>query len=247
MKYLFLCFPESRQARALALGLWLLVSLGILQAQEASHLPDGYTLQYEQDFEKKRKLKDFEMTDPSAWTLSDMDGNQVLELVGRSEYRPRVRSPFNMAMMTKQAFGSFVMEVDLLQTGREYGHRDLCLFFSMKDPANFYYVHMASKADPHAHNIFLVNDEPRVAIAHTHTDGIDWGQDEWHKVRVERDVEAGTIRIFYDDMSKPIMEAEDKHFDVGYIGLGSFDDSGKFDNLKIWAPAPAKQPKNLFR
>ncbi len=210
-------------------------------------LPEGYQLLYSQDFEKSSKLKGFEMTDANAWKLSKEADNNCLELVGGSKYEPRVRSPKNIAIIEGKRFGSFVLEVDLLQTGREYGHRDLCLFFNMKDPANFYYIHIASIADPHAHNIFLVNDEARVAIATKTTKGIQWGDHQWHKVRIEREVNAGSIRLFYDDMNIPIMEAKDQHFNHGYIGLGSFDDSGKFDNIKIWGPALVPDKKGFFR
>jgi hypothetical protein len=158
-----------------------------------------------------------------------------LELFGKSNYEARVRSPFNIALLKGHQFGDFVLEADLAQSGREYGHRDLCLFFSAKDATNFYYVHIASVADPHANNIFLVNDSARVAIATKTTTGTNWAEtNSWHKVRIERRVAEGTIKVFFDDMTTPIMEATDTHFDYGRIGFGSFDDTGRFDNIKIW-------------
>jgi hypothetical protein len=53
-------------------------------------------------------------------------------------------------------------------------------------------------------------------------------------VRVERNASAGTVRIFFDDMEKPIMTGEDKTFGPGFIGFGSFDDTGKVANVKVW-------------
>lgn len=204
-----------------------------------------YPLLYENDFEHGMSVQDFEFTDPSAWRLKDTLGNQSLELFGKSQYAPRVRSPLNIAMMNKVKVRNFVLEVNLRQTGREYGHRDMCLFFGMKDPSNFYYVHMASIADPNAHNIFLVNDEPRRNIAKKTTDGIKWGQD-WNTIRIERNVDEGTIKVYFNDMNVPIMEAEDTHFDAGYIGFGSFDDTGMVDNIKIWGE-PVTAPSKFFR
>ncbi|MGB3778123.1 MAG: hypothetical protein WA960_07165 [Tunicatimonas sp.] len=201
-----------------------------------SLVPDYYQLLFKEDFEDKNALKHFEMTDPSAWKITRQDDNRMLDLFGASEYEPRVRSPRNIAMITDQQFGSFVLEADVLQTGREYGHRDMCLFFGMKDPSNFYYTHLATAPDPHAHNIFLVNDEPRVAIAEKVSDGVEWGDKQWHKVKIERSLEDGSIKIYFDDMDNPIMQATDTHFDHGYIGFGSFDDTGRVDNIKIWGP-----------
>lgn len=211
-----------------------------IQSFGQNNIPDGYELLIDADFESAASLNNMEMTDSSAWRIANVEGNSVLELFGASEYRARVRSPYNIALLKDVKLGSFVLEVDLKQTGRNYGHRDMCLFYGVKDPSNFYYTHMASVADPHAHNIFLVNDEARVAIASKTTEGVDWTQD-WHKVRVERDIESGSIKVFFDDMETPIMEATDTHFDFGYIGFGSFDDTGMVDNVKVWGEkAPEK-------
>ncbi len=210
-------------------------------------IPDDYQLLLSEDFEGKQPFKSFEMTDRAAWKLSKIDDNRTLHLFAASDYQPRVRSPRNIAMLSDQMYGSFVLEADLMQTGREYGHRDMCLFFGMKDPSNFYYVHLATEPDPHAHNIFLVNDEPRVAIGEKVSDGIDWGEtNQWHKVKIERNVEEGFIKVYFDDMETPIMEATDTHFAEGYIGFGSFDDTGMIDNIKVWGPKASSPSESFF-
>ena len=221
---------------------FLMVISGVVWAQD-SKIPEGYELIYSEDFADGSPIHDFEMSDPTAWKVED----GVLELFGKSDYKSRVRSPFNIALIKDKLFGDFILEVSLAQTGREYGHRDLCLFFNVKDATNFYYVHIASVADDHANNIFLVNDEPRVKIATKTTEGTDWGETgSWHKVRIERTIKEGNIKIFFDDMTNPIMEATDTHFIEGMLGFGSFDDTGKFDNIKIWAPGLAKKNRQFF-
>ena len=174
----------------------------------------------------------WKFTDKDAWRLTDRDGGKALELHKASKYEPKVRSPFNIALPISPEVGDFVLDVDARSTGRDYGHRDLCFIFGHQDPSHFYYVHLAKAADPHANSIFLVNDEPRVTIAETRTDGTNW-DDEWHHVRIERKVADGTIRVFFDDMTKPVMTTHDKTFAHGRIGLGSFDDTGLFDNLVV--------------
>lgn len=230
----------------LLLSISIGTSLILTNCHAQTNFPQGYQLLVDEDFEGDTDLSDFSMTDARAWKIQTEGDNHYLELLGGSEYASRVRSPFNIAVLKGMRFGDFVMEVDLLQTGKNYGHRDMCLFFSMKDATNFYYVHMAHTADPHAHNIFLVNDAPRVAIAEKTTGGIDWGDEEWHKVRVVRKVAEGTIQIYFDDMETPIMETTDTHFTYGGIGFGSFDDSGKVDNIKIWGPGFAPEEKSWF-
>lgn len=227
--------------------LTLILLTGSLIAQQSPN-EGTYELVYQQDFENPSSLDDFEMSDPEAWKIGKTDESNALELFGASKYEARVRSPFNIAMIKDLILGDFVMELDLAQTGREYGHRDLCLFFAMKDPTNFYYVHMASVADDHANNIFLVNDEPRIKIASKTTTGTNWGETgSWHRVKLERKVKEGLIRVYFDDMENPIMEANDSHFDYGHIGFGSFDDTGMFDNIKIWAPSTYTAKKGFFK
>lgn len=207
----------------------------------AADLPKDYKLLYEQDFDQPEALQSFQMTDRKAWKFAaEKDGGGAMELAQQSKYEPSVRSPVNIALIKDKAFGDFVLEVNLKQTGREYGHRDMCLFFGFQDPSHFYYTHIATKADPHAHNIFIVNGEPRANIARKTTDGVNWGLEVWHQVRLERKLADGSIKVFFDDMSEPIMIAEDKTFGAGPIGFGSFDDTGKVDHIRIWGPSVEK-------
>lgn len=215
--------------------------------RNASDGKTGFPLAYEQDFEDPASISGFEFTDPASWfRTSGNGGGWALECAGAGDYQPKVRSPFSIALISDVEFADFVLEADLMQTGREYGHRDMCLFFSFTDSVRFYYVHMASQADPHAHNIFIVNDEPRVSIAEQTTDGIRWIDEHWHHVRLERITSEGSIRVYFDDMDTPIMVAHDRTFERGLIGFGSFDDSGKIDNIRIWSPDAEKTSFSIF-
>ena len=106
---------------------------------------------------------------------------------------------------------------------------------------------LATKADDYAHNLFLVNDEPRVKIATQTTEGVNWGLGVWHKVRLERTRADGAIRVFFDDFSQPIMTATDTHFDAGMIGFGSFDDTGMVANIRVWGPGLEPARTGFFR
>ncbi|MEM6321007.1 MAG: hypothetical protein AAF960_25300 [Bacteroidota bacterium] len=214
---------------------------------QKSEIPNNYALVYAQDFQYPQSLNEFEMTDRMAWKWEAAADKRTLSLYGKSNYEAKVRAPFNIALIKELIVGDFVLEVELAQSGKEYGHRDLCLFFNVKDPTNYYYVHIASKMDARANNIFIVNDEPRVKISTKTTNGTNWGPtNSWHTARIERNVTEGTIRVYFDDMNAPIMEASDTHFTRGRIGFGSFDDTGRFDNIKIWAPKVFKEKDGFF-
>ena len=217
----------------------LLIFSVVLNAFASDH-----KLLYEQKFDSAKALKDFIMSDTKAWRFSP---SNALELTKQSEYKPIVRSPVNIALIADKVFEDFVLEVDLMQTGREYGHRDMCLFFGFQTPTNFYYTHIATAADANAHNIFIVNGKPRTNIAKKTTKGVNWGLGIWHKVRLERTLADGVIRVFFDDMKEPIMVAEDKTFGAGYIGFGSFDDTGMLDNIRIHGPKVETKKAGFFR
>jgi hypothetical protein len=202
-------------------------------------LPDGFRLLYESDFKAPTAREDYVCSDPGAWGISS--DRSSLELVAQSAYTPAVRSPVNVALIADRAFGDFVLEAEVMQTSREYGHRDLCFYFGFQNPTNFYYAHLASAADDHAHNVFLVRNAPRVKVAREVTAGVAWGMGAWHRVRIERVMADGAIRVFFDDMTKPIMSAVDRTFGFGHVGFGSFDDTGRFRAIRIWGPSEEKR------
>jgi hypothetical protein len=208
------------------------------EPKPSAPLPEGYTLLYANDFDSGDALAELTCTDAHAWRMGEGKGqdSKAIEQFQASKYKYKVRSPFNIALLGDRTFSDFVLECDLLQTGKDYGHRDMCIFFNFRDRNHFYYIHMATKTDDHAHNIFIVNDQPRTKISYKTTAGIDWGKNQWQHVRLERDTKAGTIKVFWNDMKTPIMEAKDDTFKEGYIGFGTFDDTGKVDNVRIWGP-----------
>lgn len=228
-------------------------------------LPDGYKLQYEQTFDSKKSANDFMMTDRSAWTFKKERGNGVLALEGKSEYEPTYRSPYNIALIKGLVFGDFVMDVEIQQTSVQgtpitqfikehtnptesvaYAHRDFCFFFGFEDPDHYMYIHVAKTGDNNAHNVFVVNEAPRAPITDFRTVGVDWGVDEWRKIRIVRDTKKGTVALYFDDMLTPTMIADDVPFENGFIGFGSFDDTGWVDNIKIWAPDVEQTEQAFF-
>ncbi|HON91724.1 MAG TPA: DUF1080 domain-containing protein [Sedimentisphaerales bacterium] len=172
-------------------------------------------------------------TDPNAWKVTAVGSNHVYSLYQQSKYEPPVRSPFNIARIRDLKVSDFVVQARMEQTSREYGHRDMVIVFGYQDPSHFYYVHIATKADAAANSIFIVNGAPRTSIAKERTEGTDWSTG-FHDVRVVRDFASGLIQVYFDDMAKPIMQAQDKTFGAGAIGFGSFDDTGNLDDVIVW-------------
>jgi hypothetical protein len=216
-------------------------------------IPTGYKLVYSQDFDgsapvlKSRKSVEAEIksqfwfTNPDNWRVPAVRAVSWIEFVSKGHnYKYKVRSPLTIGLIRDVEVKDFVLEAELQQTGKEYGHRDMCVFYGFKDRSHFYYTHIASVTDDHAHNCFIVNNKPRTKISHETTKGHKWSAKDWHRVRLVREHASGKIEVYVNDMKKPIMRATDKTFDWGRIGFGSFDDAGRVRNVRLYAPESRK-------
>lgn len=195
-------------------------------------------LLFHEDFEKGAER--WQPTDGAAWKIVKHDGMSAFHQFQQSKFKPPFRSPLNFALVKDLHVSDFVFEAKALSTVKDYGHRDMCVFFGYQDPGHFYYVHMAKTADDNANQIFIVNGKDRVKISATTTKGTPW-DDKWHNIKIERQVKGGSIKVFWDDMKTPIMTASDTTFTWGQIGMGTFDDTGMWDDVRISGAIHKKQ------
>lgn len=216
----------QRYSLAFALGFTALFVGSVTSQAVADELPTVFEDNFEAGYER------WEPTDAKAWRIDAIDKGHAFALHQQSMYKPPHRSPVNIALISDLVVSDFVLDVDVHTTTRDYGHRDMCLFFGYQDPAHFYYVHLGQKTDDHANQIFIVNDAPRTKISTKTSSGTPW-DDQWHHVRIVRQADNGSIKVYWDNMETPVMTATNSVFPNGRIGLGSFDDTGQWDNLQI--------------
>ena len=175
---------------------------------------------------------------PEGWKIIDIDGRKAYSEFQNPELKPPKRSPWEIALLKEIEVGDFVLEVKMRETAHEYPHRDSVVVFGYQGPTNFYYVHFAPvTGDQNADQMFIVNDADRKKITdndHLST-GAVWGEPtQWHRLKVVRKVADGLIEAYFDDMEKPLMVAHDKTFTWGRIGIGTFDDTADFAEVKLW-------------
>lgn len=207
----------------------LLVSLVVVFADSA---PKGLPLVFEDDFEKGASR--WQPTDPAGWKVIDTRQGKVFsQFKKNSSYKPPHRSPYHIALIKDVTVSDCVLEAKCRSTVKDYPHRDMCLFFGYQDPAHFYYAHLGKKTDDHANQIFIVNGADRKKISTKTTPGTPW-TDGWHRIKVIRTVADGKIEVYFDDMKNPVMTATDTTFKWGRVGIGSFDDTGNWDDVKMW-------------
>ena len=176
--------------------------------------------------------------DPSHWRVVADDGSKIYELRAPGAPGP-VRAPTSLSLLAGRDVSAFEF------TGRLRCHtdpstpvRDMCVIFHYQDPTHFCYVHFAGTSDE-VHNIIgLVDGADRVKInAEPAGQSVFRLTDRaWHRFKVTCDAKTGEVRAYLDDMAVPILTARDTALGHGLIGVGSFDDTGAFDDLELRVP-----------
>jgi len=173
--------------------------------------------------------------DPARWRVAQDGATKVYELAAPGE-PGKFRAPTSWSVWEGHDMGSFDFSGRLrCDADPANDKRDMCVFFHFQDPEHFYYVHFSASSDA-AHNIIgLVDGADRVKI-NAEPAGISPAQltdRAWHSFKVTCDAGTGEIRAYLDDMSRPVLTAFDKRLNHGLVGVGSFDDTGAFDDLKL--------------
>lgn len=177
--------------------------------------------------------------DPTAWTFQDPHAwkwqatSHELHLERQSNYTPPFRSPVNLAWFQAREWSSFSLSLECQLTRFDKGNNDLCIAFGGLGPDRFYYIHLGETADEPHHQVHLVNQANRKPITSYRTSGTPWKPDTWHQVRIVRNAENGDIAVWFDNKPEPLLCARDLSWTWGKIGLGSFDDTGRFRNVRI--------------
>lgn len=206
----------------------------VTNADQKNVVLDGVTLPLikQENFEKGKDQ--WTATDETAWSIQKVtDDNHAMGLNRRqSNYKPKHRSPLNIALLNEVQVSDFVLTFDVRSTKDTGNHRDCCVFFAHQNPTQFYYAHLGAKPDPASGQIMIVNNAPRTPMS-KNKNNVGW-DDDWHRVKLTRNSTSGEINVYFDDMQKPLMTATDKTFTKGQVGIGSFDDMNDFDNIRLY-------------
>lgn len=188
----------------------------------------GQSIRFCDNFEAG-DLAAWEFPYPEDWEVRAEGRNHFLHMLRNRE--PGVpRRPLQFARLKKAPVGSFVFETRMRREGRS-----MIVVFNYVDTLHFYYAHFSrdrGREQPVHNGVFIVNGEPRKRIAGTEAPPA-LPDREWHKVRVARDVASGSIEVFVDDRKGPLFSVVDRTFTCGQIGIGSFDETGDFDDINL--------------
>ena len=225
-------------------GAWAL-----LAASCASPQPDTI---YAATLGSELALEGIEQTAPSEWSFvaGDIDdglGHPVpgagpaIVVKSAATYSPPYRSPHSFALLEGVTTdGDFEFELEMMQTGRETAHRDLCVVFGYEGPDRFFYAHLGAVPDEYSCNVFQVDRADRVRIGVIPEDGVSWGRGVWHACRLVCD--GGRARLFMGDAEEPLFDVALDRAPTGRVGFGTFDDAGAFRNVRLFdEPEPRER------
>ena len=171
---------------------------------------------------------------PADWKIVDDHGNHVLRLDKAGPVGAKPRRPVKFALWEPGCVASFDLEVRVKRDPILQTEGDVLVIFGFQDKLHFYYAHLSSDdGNVAVHNgIFRVNGGDRERIAGTGARPA-LPDENWHRVRISRNAQSGEIKLFLDEDAEPRFQVTDRTHGFGLVGLGSFDNTGEFDDLRL--------------
>jgi hypothetical protein len=176
-----------------------------------------------------RGLADFDLDGNGTWAVR----GQTLVLEKEGTPGGPFRRPAALAILKSDPLTDLTFRAEVRSTApADLAVRDVQLIVGYQSPSQFYYIHLSAKTDAVHNGIFIVDNADRKRIDKPTSKAYLTDQ-AWHRIRLERNVGTGTIEIYFDDHTTPVLSALDKTLTWGRVGIGSFDETGEFRNLEV--------------
>lgn len=200
----------------------------------SQNIPEGYILQYSQDFSHAGAIKDFRFNEVHAWSVEQVKGNGALIFRSVNDTISGDHIPFLTCILSGFLFGDFILELRIMQTNEDAGG-PLWILFGIRDSIRYYCVNITPIPGDSTSNLYVVDNSLPVKVQPEFTETIPFVANKWHKIRIERNIVDKSVRVFIDDLKKPCLSLKDRKYIMGYIGFGSDNGSGRIDDIKIWS------------
>ena len=167
----------------------------------------------------------------SDWRIESIKGTPVLELLHARGPLPGPRRPIQFALAETPALKHATLDLDARPL-----QKSLILVFAYRDVEHFDYAHLstdAAAAEPHHNGIFHVYGGERVRISAEEGPAAFPATQHWYHVRLMTDAQSGAVQVYIDGRFIPSLHAVDLSLRGGKIGLGSFDETAEFKNVKL--------------
>jgi hypothetical protein len=202
----------------------------------AQTVPDGYIVQYGQNFSSGKGNQDFSLSLPSVCTITRLQGNYCLQFTPQTSSGLQPFSlPQNRAIIKNRIFGDFVLEADIMPDASDVP-QEFCFFLGLKDTTRYYFVLLSTDPGVDLTGIYLVKNSVCTKLAAISSSPFALKPNIWQKIRIERNIVKRTIRVFTGNPVQMVFEVRDYELVMGSLGFGSHYSAARFDNITIWAP-----------
>ncbi len=141
-------------------------------------------------------------------------------------------SPLDVSLLESVTMTDCTIEATL-EIGCYKRGQEVRVLFGYQDPENYYFVHLGNMSDGHVNRIHCVIGGVPQPVAVKFAVNTTWQPRTEHRLRVERTVRDGLIRIYFDDFTTPVLEAVDTRLNQGQAGLGTFGSDLRLSGVKI--------------
>lgn len=165
------------------------------------------------------------------WKIEQSDGVAVLHLAESRGPLPGPRRPIQFALADTPDYEQVTIEADIQPL-----KRSLIFVFAYRDAAHFDYAHISTDTgvkQPVHNGIFHVYGGERVRISNEQGPPAIAALGRWYHAVLNWDARTGAVDVTIDGKRVPALHAIDVSLGAGKVGLGSFDETALFKNVKI--------------
>jgi len=165
------------------------------------------------------------------WQIDREDGAAVLHLAKARDSLPGPRRPIQFALTEVPRYSRLTVEADVKPLGKS-----LIIVFAYQDLAHFNYAHLSidsGKLVPVHNGIFHVYGGERVRISDPDSPPAFPQNNHWYHATLTHDAITGAVAVAVDGKPVATLRAMDVSLGPGKVGLGSFDETAEFKNVKI--------------
>ena len=165
------------------------------------------------------------------WRVSAENGAETLSLTQGKEPLPGPRRPFQFALTSVPDYATVTVEADAKPLGRS-----VMIVFAYQDEAHFDYAHFSidtGEKQPVHNGIFHVYGGERVRISNARGPAAFAATGNWYHLKLMHNASTGSVTATVDGQAVPALVATDVSLGAGKVGIGSFDETGEFKNVRI--------------
>lgn len=165
------------------------------------------------------------------WEITKDGGDAVLHMAQNRGPLPGPRRPIQFALLDAPPASDATIELDVKPL-----KRSCILVFSYGDEAHFNYAHLSTDTgtkQPVHNGIFHVYGGERVRISDTGGPPAFSSIGRWYHVVLHFSGKTGEVNVAVDGKDIPALHAVDVSSHEGRVGVGSFDETGDFKNVKV--------------